>query len=102
MEKIDERKNNSGNSSTEKVGEHILSGFSMSTVSSFKRIENKDDVYRVKDCMKRFFKSLREQAKEITNFKKKKMKLLPNVQQKSYENTKICYICKEKFEDEHA
>ena len=30
------------------------------------------------------------------------MKLLPNVQQKSYENTKICYICKEKFEDEHA
>ena len=30
------------------------------------------------------------------------MKLLPNVQQKSYENTKICCICKEKFEDEHA
>ena len=72
MEKIDGRKNNSGNSSTEQVGEHIPSGFSMSTVSSFKRIENKDDVYRVKDCMKRFFKSLREQAKEITNFKKKK------------------------------
>ena len=72
MEKIDGRKNNSGNSSTEKVGEHIPSGFSMSTLSSFKRIENKDDVYRVKDCMKRFFKSLREQAKEITNFKKKK------------------------------
>ena len=44
----------------------------MATVSSFKRIENKDDVYRVKDCTKRFFKSLREQAKEITNFKKKK------------------------------
>ena len=27
----------------------------------------------------------------------KKMKLLTNEQQESYENAKICYICKEKF-----
>ena len=26
------------------------------------------------------------------------MKLLTKEQQKSYENSKICYICKEKFE----
>ena len=38
----------------EHVGEHILSGFSMSAISSFKKIENKHDVYRGKDCMKKF------------------------------------------------
>ena len=31
--------------------------------------------------------------------KRKKMKLLKNEQLESYENAKICYICKEKFED---
>ena len=36
---------------------------------------------------------------KIINFKNKKMKLLTNEQQKSYQNSKICYICKEKFEE---
>ena len=27
------------------------------------------------------------------------MKLLANEQKKSYENSKICYLCKQKFED---
>ena len=35
---------------------------------------------------------------EVINFKKNKMKLLRKEQQKSYENAKVCYICKEKFE----
>ena len=39
---------------------------------------------------------------EIINFEKRKMKLLISKQLKSYENTKICYICKEKFQDKHA
>ena len=30
------------------------------------------------------------------------MKALTNEQQKSYENAKICYICKEKSEDRNA
>ena len=34
--------------------------------------------------------------------KRKKMKLITKEQQKSCENAKICYICKEKFEDKHA
>ena len=29
------------------------------------------------------------------------MKLLTNEQQESYENSKTCYICKEKFEDKY-
>ena len=54
LEKTDGCLNNPGNSSTTKVGEHITSGFSMSTISSLKSIENKHGVYRGKDCMKKF------------------------------------------------
>ena len=49
IEKIDGCKNNPENSSTAKVGEHIPLGFLMSTISSFKSIENNHYVYRVKD-----------------------------------------------------
>ena len=45
IEKIDGCKNNPENSFTTKVSEHIPSGFSMSTISSFKSVENKHDVY---------------------------------------------------------
>ena len=57
IEKIDGCKNNLENSSTAKVSEHIPSFFSMSTIYLFKSIENKHDIYRGKDCMKRFVNS---------------------------------------------
>ena len=72
IEKIDGCKNNPKSSSTTKVSEHIPSGFSMSTISPLKSIENKCDVYRGKDCMKKFCESLIEHAIKIINFKKKK------------------------------
>ena len=83
------------NSSTIKVSEHIVSGFSKSTTSSFRSRENKHDVYRGKNC-----EYSREHSMKIINFMKK-TKLLTNEQQKSYENAKICYICKEKFENKY-
>ena len=46
----------------------------MFTVSSFRSIESKHDVYRGKECMKTFCESLREHAMKIINFKKKKKK----------------------------
>ena len=52
--------------STTKVGQRIPSGFSMSTTSSFKSIENSHDLYRGKDCMKKFCKYLREHVMKIT------------------------------------
>ena len=58
--KIDVCKNNLKNRFTTKVGKHIPSGSSMSTVSSFKSIENKDDVYRAKHCVKKFCECLRQ------------------------------------------
>ena len=101
IEKIDGCKNNPENSSTTKVSEHIPSGFSMSTISSFRSIENKHDVYKVKIVWKSFLEFLREHAIKIINFKKKKVQLLTNEQQQSYEKAKICYICKEKFENKY-
>ena len=52
IEKIDVCKNNPENSFTTKVSEHIPSGFSMSTISSFRSVENKHDECRRKVCMK--------------------------------------------------
>ena len=46
IEKTDGCNNNLKNSSTTNVGEHIPSGFLMSTISSFKSIENNHDEYR--------------------------------------------------------
>ena len=43
----------------------------MSTISSFKSTENKHDVYRDKDCMRKYCESLRQLAVEVINFKKK-------------------------------
>ena len=76
--KFDGCKNNPDNLSTTEVGKHIPSGFSMSTISLFKRIENKYNVYRGKDCMKKFCKFLQEHA----------VKLLTSEQLRSYKNAK--------------
>ena len=54
----------------------------MSRLSAFKSTGNKHDVYKGKDCMKKFCESLREHALKIINFKKKTMDSLTNEQQK--------------------
>ena len=54
MGKIDRCKTNPEISSTTKLKDYLSSGFSMSTMSSFKDIGNKYDVCRGKDCMKKF------------------------------------------------
>ena len=63
----------------------------MSTILSFKSIENKHDVSRGKDCKKRFCETLTEHTMEIINFKKK---FINKLTAESYQNAKICYICK--------
>ena len=73
----------------------------MYTISSFKNMENKHDVYRSKDCMKKFCHSLKEQTIKIINSKKKKMMLLTKEHQESYENAKICHTYKEKIKNNY-
>ena len=47
--------------------EKIPSSFPMSTISSFKSIQNKHDIYRGKDCVKNFCEFLREHTVKIIN-----------------------------------
>ena len=42
----------------------------MSAILSFKDIENKHDVHRGKNCMKKFCESLKKHAVKIINLKK--------------------------------
>ena len=75
-ETINRCKNNPEKSFITKVGEYIPIGLLMSTISSFEAIGNKHDVYRSKDCTKKFCESLTEHTGKINKFKK--MKLLTN------------------------
>ena len=65
----------------------------MSTIWAFDHRENKHTLYRWKDCMKKFCTSLREHAKRIIDFEKKKMLLLTKEELKPHPDVKVCYIC---------
>ena len=67
VDKIDRCKNNPQNSSTTNLTEYIPSNISISTIPSLKNIENKHDVYRGKDYMKKVCEFLREHAVEVIN-----------------------------------
>ena len=67
---------------TTKLSELSPSDFFMPTILSFKSIENKHDVYKRKDCMKKFCESLKEHEQQESNenansviFSKKKLKI---------------------------
>ena len=92
IRKIDGCANNPKKSSTMKIGKRINCGYSMSTIWGFDHIENKNSLYRGKDCMKKFCDSLKEHAKIII-FEKKKMLPLTKEELKSYQEAKVCYIC---------
>ena len=47
--------------------------------------------------MKKFCESLREHAKNIIDFEKKKMLLLTKEELKSNQDAKVCYICGKRF-----
>ena len=76
IRKIDGCANNPENSSATKIGEQ---GFArnmqisnpMSTIWAFGHIENKHNLYFGKECIKKFYTSLREHAKNIFDFEKK-------------------------------
>ena len=54
------------------MSEYIPAGFSMSTISLFKGVENNHDIHRSKYCVKRFCDSSKEYGVKIINFEKKK------------------------------
>ena len=54
--------------------------------------EHKHSLYRRKDYIKNFCESLREQAKNITNFEKKERLLLTKKELKSYEDATMLHL----------
>ena len=72
LEKIDTCHNNPKKSSTTKVTKHLASVYSLFTHSSFDTTKNKLDNCSGKDCMKKFYKDLKEHAIKIINYEKKK------------------------------
>ena len=62
IKNIDGCANNQEKSSTTKLGEHIPSGHSISTIWAFGNIENKHTLYNGENSMKKFCTYLREHA----------------------------------------
>ena len=91
IKKVDRCANNPENYSTTKIREHIPCGCSMSTILGFDH-KKKHKLYRRKDCMKKFCKSLTEHTK--VGFKKKKMQPLPKKELKSHEDASMLYLRK--------
>ena len=96
INKIDWCANNLENSSTAKIGEHILSGYSLSTIWAFDDIENKDTIYPGEDYEKvlYFFKRTCYRCnwfwkKENVTINKKELKLPQDAVE--------CYICGKRF-----
>ena len=82
---------------TEKKTKHTPSGYSLFASCSFESTKNRLDCYRNKDCMKRFYKNLKEHATRIINCEKKEMIPLSDGENKSYKKQEVCYICKKEF-----
>ena len=102
IKRIDGCANSPDKSSTTKIGERILCGYSMSTIQTLDGTVNKHNIYRGENYMKKFCESLREYAMEMINFEKKKMVPQHNEQQQMHEKPKICCICKRALIQKYA
>ena len=98
LEKMSTCINNPNEPSTTKINKHTTSGYSIFTSCSFDESKNKLNYYRGKDCMKKFYKDLKEHATRIINYEKKKIIPLTKEEKISYNDQQICYICKKEFD----
>ena len=64
---------------------------------AFDSRENKHNVYRGKDCIKKFFKDLKEIGTKIINYEEKEMIPLTDNENKSYEEQEKYHICQKEF-----
>ena len=92
IRKIDECANNPVNSLITKIVDHIPTKYSMSRIRGFDHIEDKHTLYHGKDCVKKRCTTLREHAKNIIDFQKKKVPPVTKEELKSHKDAKVCYI----------
>ena len=89
--------NNPNESYTETKAKHEPSGYSLSLISSFDKTKSKHNVYRGRDCIKRFCSDLKELATKIINYEEKEMIPLMDYENKFYEEQKECHVCQKEF-----
>ena len=93
IRKIDGFANIPEDLSPTKIGKHVPFGYSMSIIWGFDHIENKHTLYCIKGYFKKFCTFLREHAKNIIDFEKRKLLPLTKEELKSDQDAKLCYIC---------
>ena len=89
--------NNLKNFYTERKAKHEPSGWAIFTRCSFDATKNKLDYYRRMDCIKMLCKKLKDHSLKIINYERKEMIPLTEEEIKSYEEQKVCHICKKSF-----
>ena len=89
--------NNPNESYTERKTKHEPSGYSLSLISPFNSNENKPNVYRVRECIEKVCRDLKELATETINYEEKDMIPLTDNENKFYEEQKECHICQKEF-----
>ena len=89
--------NNPNESYTERKSKHEPSGYSLSLISLFDSKENKHNVYRGRDCIKRFCSDIKELATKIVNYEEKEMIPLTDNENNFYEEQKKRHICQKEF-----
>ena len=72
---------------------HERSGHALSLISSFDSKENKHNVYRRRDCIKKFCSDLKELRTKMINYEEKEIIPLTNNENKLYEEQEKCHIC---------
>ena len=97
LRRINTFSNNPEESYTEKKARHKPSGNSLVACCSFDKPKNERKYYRGEDCMKIFFKDLKDQAMKIINYEKKEMIPLTEKEKETHENQKICPIYVQEF-----
>ena len=93
LEKISTCYNNPNLSSTTKINQHVPSGYSIFTNCSFDKSYNNLSHYRGEDCMKRFYKDLKDRATRIVDFKRKFITPLTKDEEDNYDKKNTCHIC---------
>ena len=70
---------------TEKRAKHETLGYSLSLISKFNSKEDKHSVYRVRECIEKLCKDLKELATKIVNYEEKHMIRLTDNENRFYE-----------------
>ena len=86
------------NSRKEKKAEHIPSGYSILTCSSFDKSKNVQKYYTGDDCMIMFYRDLKEQAIKLINIPQKPMTPLTYKEKEKHENSEQCYFRKKRIQ----